>query len=123
MDVSETLNGDVIPGRAPQEIEVYSQVFYNDRVKLQANAAIQAENIATRGKKLAMRKDITRTVYATEDDTVKAQVKAKHQEALANWKQKRDLTKAGIVQEVDQDSKIRCVLVCVRGVHSSKRYV
>jgi hypothetical protein len=51
-------------------------------------------------------------MYATEEDSIKIQVKAKHQEALANWKQKRDFTKAGIVQEVDQDSKIRCVLVC-----------
>jgi hypothetical protein len=108
LDVSETLNGgDIIPGRAPQEIEIYSQVFYNERVKLQADAAIQAENIATRGEKLAKRKDMTRAMYATEDDSVKVQVKAKHQEALANWKQKRDLTKAGIVHEVDRDSKIR----------------
>ncbi|OAX33909.1 hypothetical protein K503DRAFT_786143, partial [Rhizopogon vinicolor AM-OR11-026] len=82
-------------------------VFYNDRVKLQADAAIQAENVATHGKKLAMRRDITRTTYATEDDSIKVQVKAKHQEALANWKQKHDLTKAGIIQGVDQDSKIR----------------
>ncbi|KAG1837467.1 hypothetical protein C8R48DRAFT_680293 [Suillus tomentosus] len=78
-----------------------------ERVKVQADAVIQAENITTRGKRLSKRKYITRATYATEDDDVKAQVKEKHQEALADWKQKRDLAKTGaILDDVDQDSKI-----------------
>lgn len=102
-------------GHAPQEIEVYSRDFYKERVKVQADAVIQAENITTRRKRLSKRKYITRATYATEDDDVKAQVKEKHQEALADWKQKCDLAKTGaILDDVDQDSKIRYTLDGVR---------
>jgi hypothetical protein len=95
---------------------VYSHEFYHERVKPQADAVIQAENITLCGMKLAKRKDITRTTYAIEDDSIKIQVRAKHQEALADWKKKRDLAKAGIVHQVDQDAKIRYVLVDVGDV-------
>ncbi|KAG2060349.1 hypothetical protein BDR06DRAFT_967343 [Suillus hirtellus] len=76
-------------------------------VKLQADAVIQAENITIHGKRLSKWKYITCATYATKDDDVKAQVKEKHQEALADWKQKCNLAKtSAILDDVDQDSKI-----------------
>ncbi|KAG1868448.1 hypothetical protein F4604DRAFT_1682372 [Suillus subluteus] len=108
LDLSKTLNGgDEVSGRAPQEVEVYSQIFYNERVKEEADAAIKAEGITTRGQKLAKQKDLTRTKYAAEDDSIKAEVQERHQEALVNWKKKRELAKAGFVPEVEQEEQIK----------------
>ncbi|KAG1830267.1 hypothetical protein DFJ58DRAFT_848501 [Suillus subalutaceus] len=108
LDVSATLSGgDEVSGRAPQEVEVYSQIFYDEHVKGEADAAIKAEGIMTCGRKLAKRKDLTRTRYAVEDDGIKAEVQARHQEALEIWKKKCELAKAGCVQEVEQEEKIR----------------
>ncbi|KAG2107219.1 uncharacterized protein F5147DRAFT_774438 [Suillus discolor] len=108
LDLSETLNGgDEVSGRAPQEVEVYSQIFYNERVKEEADAAIKAEGITTRGQKLVKRKDLTRTKYAAEDDGIKAQVQERHQEALVNWKKKCELARASFVPEVEQEEKIK----------------
>ncbi|KAG1775599.1 hypothetical protein EV702DRAFT_1046726 [Suillus placidus] len=108
LDLSETLNGgDEVSGRAPQEVEVYSQIFYNERMKEEADAAIKAKGITTRGQKLAKRKDLTRTKYAAEDDSIKAEVQERHQEALVNWKKKRELAKAGFIPEVEQEEKIK----------------
>ena len=110
LEITKTLSGgDEFPGRAPQEVEVYSKLFYNGSVKTDADAAIKAENITTRGKMLSKRKDITRAKYAVEDDNIRAEVQAKHQTALAEWKEKRELAKAGFVQELDEDSKTRYI--------------
>ncbi|KAG1720606.1 uncharacterized protein EDB91DRAFT_1256903 [Suillus paluster] len=108
LDLSKTLSGgDEVLGRAPQEVEVYSHIFYNERVKGEADAAIKAEGINTRGKKLARQKDLTCVKYATEDDDIRAEVQEKHQEALTNWKEKRELARASFVQEVEQEEKIK----------------
>jgi hypothetical protein len=93
---------------------VYSQIFYNERVKKEADAAIKAEGITTCGQKLAKRKDLTRTKYAAEDDSIKAEVQERHQEALVNWKKKRELAKAGFVPEVGQEEKIKYVLLQIK---------
>jgi hypothetical protein len=78
-------------------------------MKGEADAAIKAEGISTRGKKLARRKDLTRVRYASEDDDIRAEVQEKHQEALASWKEKRELARAGFAQEVEQEDKIKYV--------------
>ncbi|KAG2343654.1 hypothetical protein BDR05DRAFT_948085 [Suillus weaverae] len=75
----------------------------------EADAAIKAEGISTRGKKLARRKDLTRAKYATEDDDIRAEVQEKHQEALASWKEKWEMARAGFVQEVEQEDKIKAL--------------
>lgn len=119
LDLSETLSGgDEVMGRAPQEIEVYSQIFYNECVKGEVDAAIKAEGISTCGKKLARWKDLTRTKYATEDDSIRAEVHEKHQEALMNWKEKHELARAGVIQDLRQEEKIRYVLIHIGNLFS-----
>ncbi|KAG1852203.1 hypothetical protein F4604DRAFT_1686692 [Suillus subluteus] len=73
----------------------------------EADVAIKAEGISTHGKKLARRKDLTCAKYAAEDDSIRAEVQGKHQEALMNWKEKCELAKAGFIQDVEQEEKIR----------------
>ncbi|KAG1839750.1 hypothetical protein DFJ58DRAFT_733203 [Suillus subalutaceus] len=62
----------------------------DERVKGEADAAIKAEGISTRGKKLAKRKDVTRAKYAAENDSIRT-----------------ELARAGFVQDVEQEEKIR----------------
>ncbi|KAG1749260.1 hypothetical protein EDB19DRAFT_1904772 [Suillus lakei] len=110
LGLSETLSrGDEVLGQAPQEVEVYSHIFYNEHVKGEADVAIKAEGISTHGKKLARWKDLTHVKYAAEDDDIRAEVQEKHQEALASWKEKRGLARAGFVQEVEQKEKIKAL--------------
>lgn len=68
--------GDELRGkRAPQEVEIYSQMFYEDRVKVDADAAIVSEAITSRGDKLLMRKIVTRNNYAKEPEGIKTEVR------------------------------------------------
>ncbi|KAG1824461.1 uncharacterized protein BJ212DRAFT_1475762 [Suillus subaureus] len=76
-------------------------------MKGEADVAIKAEGISTHGKKLARWKDLTQTKYATEDDSIRAEVQEKHQEALTNWKEKCELARASVVQDLGQEEKIR----------------
>jgi hypothetical protein len=119
LNMEVTLSGgDELKGtRAPQEVEVYSQCHYDARVKVAADSAIMAEGASSRGEKLSKRKEVTRMKYAAEEDTIKAEVKQKHKEALAHWKYSRELAKAGFVEEVDNDAKIQYVMTL--GVLSS----
>ncbi|KAG2341888.1 hypothetical protein BDR05DRAFT_949435 [Suillus weaverae] len=108
LGLSETLSrGDEVLGQALQEVEVYSHYFYNEHVKGEADAAIKAEGISTHGKKLARWKDLTQVRYTSEDDDIRAEVQEKHQEALASWKEKWELARAGFIQEVEQEDKIK----------------
>jgi len=76
--------GDELKGtRAPQELEVYSQFHYGACIKVDADSAIAAEGAASCGEKLSKRKEVTRMKYAAEEDTIRAEVKQKHKEALA----------------------------------------
>jgi hypothetical protein len=78
-------------------------------VKATADTVITAEGISSRGAKLSKRKEVTRIMYATEDDSVRAEVKEKHAEILTKWKHDRELAKAGLVEEIDDEAKIRYV--------------
>jgi len=78
-------------------------------VKATADTAIEAGGISSRGEKLSKRKEVTRIMYATEDDAICTEVKQKHTEMLAKWKNDRELFKSGFVMEVDNDAKIQYV--------------
>lgn len=88
---------------------MYSQYHYNTRVKATADTAIEAGGISSRGEKLSKQKEVTRIMYATEDDAIRTEVKQKHTEMLAKWKNDRELFKSGFVMEVDNDAKIQYV--------------
>ncbi|KAG2745149.1 hypothetical protein P692DRAFT_20643969, partial [Suillus brevipes Sb2] len=103
--------GDEMRGtRAPQEVEVYSQMHYEDRVKAEADALIASETVTSRGDKLLMRRIVTRDKYAKEPEEIKAEVRRRHQVALKKWRQSRELNKAGIVEEVDDETKTKAFL-------------
>jgi hypothetical protein len=100
--------GDEMRGtRAPQEVEVYSQMHYEDRVKADADALIASETVTSRGDKLLMRRIVTRDKYAKEPEEIKAEVRRRHQVALKKWRHSRELNKAGIVEEVDDETKTK----------------
>lgn len=113
LNLDDTLGGGGAGGlggsRAPQEVEVYSQYHYNTRVKATADATIAVEGISSRGAKLSKRKEVTRAMYATEDDAIRTEVKEKHTEMLTRWKRNRELAKEGLVEEIDDDAKIQYV--------------
>ncbi|KAG2035511.1 hypothetical protein BDR03DRAFT_983654 [Suillus americanus] len=72
-----------------------------------ADTAIEAGGISSHGEKLSKRKEVTCIMYATEDDAIRTEVKQKHTEVLAKWKNDRELFKSGSVIEVDNDVKIQ----------------
>ncbi|KAG1776737.1 hypothetical protein EV702DRAFT_1045783 [Suillus placidus] len=85
--------GDEMRGtRAPQEVEVYSQMHYEDRVKADADALIASETVTS------------------QPEEIKAEVRRRHQVALEKWRQSRELNKAGIVEEVDDETKTKAFL-------------
>ncbi|KAG1776921.1 hypothetical protein EV702DRAFT_1197593 [Suillus placidus] len=103
--------GDEMRGtRAPQEVEVYSHLHYEDRVKADADALIASETVTSRGDKLLMRRIVTCDKYAKEPEEIKAEVRRRHQVALEKWRQTRELNKAGIVEEVDDETKTKAFL-------------
>jgi hypothetical protein len=103
--------GDELKGtRAPQEVEIYSHMHYEQHIKPDADAAITAEAITSRGDKLLKRKTITREKYAQEPEEVKAEVRKRHQAALGKWRRTRELNRAGIIEEVDQETKTKYAL-------------
>jgi hypothetical protein len=112
LNLAATLSGgnELKGTRAPQEIEVYSQCHYETRVKDAVDAEIAARAASSRAGKLSKRKELTRIKYASEDEAVRTEVKRMHQDALAKWKQGRELAKAGFVEEVSDDVKIQYVL-------------
>ncbi|KAG2122508.1 hypothetical protein BD769DRAFT_1389598 [Suillus cothurnatus] len=110
LNLDDTFNGGVDELRgsqAPQEVKIYSQYHYETCVKSTADSAIATEGISSRGDKLSKRKEVTCIMYAKEGDEICTEVKQKHKEALAKWKHNCELAKAGLVEEVDNDTKIQ----------------
>ncbi|KAG1828598.1 hypothetical protein DFJ58DRAFT_849004 [Suillus subalutaceus] len=58
-------------------------------------------------KSLQNGRTATRAKYAAKNDSIRTEVQEKHQEALTNWKEKQELARAGFVQDVEQEEKIR----------------
>ncbi|KAG1886820.1 uncharacterized protein F5891DRAFT_1200708 [Suillus fuscotomentosus] len=105
------LAGDEMRGtRAPQEVEIYSHIHYEGRVKADADALIASETITSRGDKLLMRRIVTRDKYSKEPEEIKAEVRRRHQVALEKWRQTRKWNKAGIMEEVNEETKIKAFL-------------
>ncbi|KAG2336250.1 hypothetical protein BDR05DRAFT_953494 [Suillus weaverae] len=85
--------GDEMRGtRAPQEVEVYSHLHYEDWVKADADALIASETVTS------------------QPEEIKAEVRRRHQVALEKWRQTCKLNKAGIVKEVDDETKTKAFL-------------
>jgi hypothetical protein len=110
LSFDSTLPGGELRGvRAPQEIEVYSQMYYNQRVKESADKAIADESITSRGSKLLRRREITMEKYETETDVVKEKVKKRYRKVMKKMAKARKDAKAGIRQELDAITKVKYV--------------
>ncbi|KAG1781392.1 hypothetical protein EV702DRAFT_1193579 [Suillus placidus] len=60
--------------RAPQKIDVYSNKYYETKVKHCADDAIQKEHITNRGPKLNKHREITHRMYSDKSKAVKAKI-------------------------------------------------
>ncbi|KAG2122914.1 hypothetical protein DEU56DRAFT_917622 [Suillus clintonianus] len=90
------------------EVEIYSHMHYEDHIKADADALIASKTITSRGDKLLMRRIVTHNKYLKEPEEIKAEVRQRHQVALEKWRQTREWNKAGIIEEVDEETKIKC---------------
>jgi hypothetical protein len=61
---------------------MYSQMYYEDHVKVNADGVIAAEVITSHGEKLLMQRIITCDKYAKEPEEIKREVRKQYQEAL-----------------------------------------
>ncbi|KAH7918605.1 hypothetical protein BV22DRAFT_1051623 [Leucogyrophana mollusca] len=89
------------------KLEIYSHIYYDKHVKVDADAAIAEERITNRGPKLAKRKAVTKIKFAQEDDAVKAEVEEKYKEELAKYQKARERAASGEVEELDDSTKIK----------------
>jgi hypothetical protein len=97
--------------RAPKITEVYSQIYYDKKVKDAADRAIAEEDITSRGSKLQKRLEVTLETYEAESPAVKAKVMKKHQKAMKKFQKARNRTKSGVRERVDDSTKIKYALI------------
>lgn len=95
--------------RAPQKLDVYSNMYYEKKVKGVADDAIQNEHITNRGPKLNKRREMTRRMYSDESKDVKAKIDKKYQKLKARYAKQRQRLKSGQPMKVDDMSKIKYV--------------
>jgi hypothetical protein len=95
--------------RAPQKIDVYSNKYYNKKIKHTADDAIKNEHITNRGPKLNKRREITRRMYSDESEAIKAKVDKKYESIKARYTKQREHLKSGKPPKIDNMSKIKYV--------------
>lgn len=95
--------------RAPQKIDVYSNKYYDKKIKHAADDAIKNEHITNRGPKLNKRREITRRMYSDESEVIKAKVDKKYEIIKARYAKKRERLKSGKAPKIDDMSKIKYV--------------
>ncbi|KIK32038.1 hypothetical protein CY34DRAFT_111139 [Suillus luteus UH-Slu-Lm8-n1] len=95
--------------RAPQKLDVYSNMYYEKKVKGVADDAIQNEHITNRGPKLNKRREMTRRMYSDESEDVKAKIDKKYQKLKARYVKQRQRLKSGKPTKVDDMSKIKAI--------------
>lgn len=60
---------------APQEVEVYSQMHCEDRIKTDADVLIASETVTSCGDKILMRRIVTYDKFAKEPEEIRAEVR------------------------------------------------
>lgn len=103
------LAGGINKGRAPKKLHIYSQEYYNEKVKVDADKAIRTDSITDRGPKLNKCLAVTQEKFEAESEEVKEVVEKKYQEAKAKFARDRKRLRAGKMPKVDEESKIRYV--------------
>lgn len=65
------LAGGINKGRAPKKLHIYSQEYYNEKVKVDADKAIRTDSITDRGPKLNKCLAVTQEKFEAESEEVK----------------------------------------------------
>ncbi|KAJ8589751.1 hypothetical protein M405DRAFT_841672 [Rhizopogon salebrosus TDB-379] len=95
--------------RALKIIEVYSQMYYDERVKHAADKVIAEENITSHGLKLKKHCEVTMEKYEAESGEVKARVMKEYKKAMKKSQKAGKQAKSGLRERVDDSTKIKAI--------------
>ncbi|KAG2052901.1 hypothetical protein BDR06DRAFT_1009034 [Suillus hirtellus] len=68
--------------RTKSEAEIYSEMYYNERVKPLVMAEAEAGNVTTSGKRVALGRKFSKELLEDETEDVKADIRSKYKEQL-----------------------------------------
>jgi hypothetical protein len=68
--------------RTKSEAKIYSDMFYDERIKPLVTAEAEAGNVTTSGKCVALGRKFSKELLNDESEDVKAEVRAKHEQQL-----------------------------------------
>ncbi|KAG2029073.1 hypothetical protein BDR03DRAFT_1018943 [Suillus americanus] len=68
--------------RAKTEAEIYSEMYYDERIKPLVVAEAEAGNVATSGKRVALGRKFSKELLEDESEDVKAEIRAKYEQRL-----------------------------------------
>jgi hypothetical protein len=68
--------------RTKSEAEIYSDMFYNERIKPLVTAEAEAGNVTTSGKRVALGRKFSKELLDDESEDVKVEVRAKYEQQL-----------------------------------------
>jgi hypothetical protein len=92
-----------------QKIDVYSNKYYEGKIKLAADDAIEKEHITNRGPKLQKHCEIIRHIYSDKSKAVKAKIEKKYEKIKMRYEKRHQRLKSGKPPKIDNMSKIKYV--------------
>ncbi|KAG1745615.1 hypothetical protein EDB19DRAFT_1906130 [Suillus lakei] len=72
--------------RAKSEAEIYSELYYDERIKPLVMAEQDAGNVATSGKRMALGRKFSKELLEDETEEIKAEIREKYEEQLTHKK-------------------------------------
>lgn len=72
--------------RAKSEAEIYSELYYDERIKPLVMAEQDAGNVATSGKRVALGRKFSKELLEDETEEIKAEIREKYEEQLTHKK-------------------------------------
>jgi hypothetical protein len=94
---------------APQKMDIYSNKFYEKKIKHIADKAICKQNITKQGPKLNKHRNIICQMYVEESKEIKAKIKRKYSKTKAKYVKTRTNLKKEKAPKVDDSTKSKCV--------------
>ncbi|KAG2339654.1 hypothetical protein BDR05DRAFT_950989 [Suillus weaverae] len=94
---------------APQKIKVYSNKYYDQKIKHDADDAIKKEHITNRGPKLNKHRKIMHCMYSDESEVIKAKINKKYEAIKARYTKQCECLKSGKPPKIDNMSKIKAI--------------
>jgi hypothetical protein len=90
-------------------MHIYLHEYYVTKVRIDADQAIQENNIAYRGAKLNKCLAVTQEKFEEECDEVKEEVERKYRKTKARYAKACKRLKDGKMPKVDINAKVKCV--------------